>query len=84
MDNKKNLIILAVIVAVIIIGAIGGYFYLEKLKNYQQVQQITTTQTQQNPLPDFGVQTAPLQNVPDINPTTQTNPYKAVKTNPFE
>ena len=30
------------------------------------------------------VSTNPLDNKPDINPADQTNPFKNIKTNPFE
>ena len=72
--NKK---ILWAVLAVIIIAVVaGGYLYWKKSKIKP-----TTTQTS---LPDFGVQTAPLENMPETNPTAKTNPYKSVKTNPFE
>ena len=30
------------------------------------------------------LETNPLENKPDINPADQANPYKDIKTNPFE
>ena len=83
--NNKGLIIgLIILIAIVIIGVIG-YFYLEKhTKTPQQKAIENAVNATQKALPDYGNQTAPLQKMPDVNPTSKTNPYKAVKTNPFQ
>jgi len=34
--------------------------------------------------PGIGIPSNPLENVPEINPVGKTNPFKDVKTNPFD
>lgn len=90
--NKK--IIIAAIVFVLILGfGVGGFFYLKYLKkslanvgnknleNISGMDKITESATK-GVLPDL--QTNPLENKPDINPVSKTNPYKNIKINPFE
>lgn len=73
--NKK---LLWLILAIIIVAVLaGGYFYWKKYKAAKQNAQTPASL-------DFGIQTAPLENMPDVNPASKTNPYKSVKTNPFE
>ena len=90
MMNKKILII--IIAAVLSIGlVIGGYFYWQKIKakpeeralekTGEAAEQITESATK-GVLPSLG--TNPLENQPDINPAGQANPFKGIKTNPFE
>lgn len=91
--NKKTIIIILIIVVVLLIGlAVGGYFYWnnwKKAKTKTQalekagevVEQITESATQ-GVLPSIGVN--PLESKPDINPADKANPFKNIKTNPFE
>ncbi|MDO8552652.1 MAG: hypothetical protein Q7S01_03955 [bacterium] len=67
--DKKNILLAA---AVLIILAVGIAFYF-----YQpEPEEIIPTQS-------YSVE-APLENKPDINPADKANPFKSVKTNPFE
>ena len=87
--NKKKIIIIAVVL--LAIGfAVGGFFYwksktnaginaLEKIGN--TVDRITDSAAK-GTLPSL--QTNPLENKPDLNPADKANPYKDIKTNPFE
>jgi len=94
MANKTLLIIITV--AIVIGLAIVGYFYWQKTKvpeltpNTQALEQageaagkITESATQ-GTLPSLDVNKNPLEKAPDINPVGQTNPFKDIKTNPFE
>ena len=86
--NKKILII--IIVAVLIVAlSVGGYFYWSKKTSEERALEATgdaaeklTESMIKSILPSM--QTNPLENKPDINPIDQTNPFKNIKTNPFE
>ncbi|MEK7144655.1 MAG: hypothetical protein AAB794_02275 [Patescibacteria group bacterium] len=43
-----------------------------------------TDSATQGVLPSIGEASNPLTNKPDINPTSKTNPFDSVKTNPFQ
>lgn len=94
MADKKILII--VTVAVVIGLAVAGYFYWQKSKapeltpGGQALEQageaagkITESATQ-GTLPSLDVNKNPLEEAPDINPVGQSNPFRDIKTNPFE
>lgn len=88
MDKK-----LLIAVAVVLLAA--GYWYWQSTKEVltpeQEVlqgagdaaQAITDSATQ-GVLPSMDVQSNPLSDVPDVNPTAKTNPFSEMKTNPFE
>lgn len=88
--NKKNLllILLAVILTIIAGIAIIGIFYWNSSKpkegteNSEENQKIIEDATK-GILPSIE-NTNPLENKPDLNPVSKTNPYKDIKTNPFE
>lgn len=76
---KKSYLIVAasVIVLLILLGAI--YWYARSGKSEVK----TGTETpKEEVLPS--VSTNPLDNKPNINPADQSNPFKNIKTNPFE
>lgn len=88
--NKKTLII---IIAAVLIGAlaVGGYFYWNKknktpgekaLEAAGDAAEKLTESATKGVLPS--IQTNLLENKPDINPADKANPYKNIKTNPFE
>ena len=90
--TKKTIFILVAVV--LLIGlTIGGYFYWKSKKPKltpeesalekagETAEKITESATK-GVLPSIG--TNPLENKPDVNPTSQTNPFKNIKTNPFE
>lgn len=84
--KKSYLIIASAIVLVILIGACYLYLRSGKVEPESPAGTIGATPTpeivnEEVKLPDS---IAPLENKPDINPVDQTNPYKNVKTNPFE
>ncbi len=88
--NRKKLIILGIVAAVLAAGA-GSYLYYQKLKKAAQSDAIQNAgnsaedlskNASQGVLPSLG--TNPLENQPDINPASQANPFKNIKTNPFK
>lgn len=86
--NKKTLIIITAAILIVALG-IGGYFYWNKKSKIENIlnrvggalQKLTESVTK-GVLPS--IQTNPLENKPDINPADKANPYKNIKTNPFE
>lgn len=87
--NKKLLIGLAGILVVAI--AVGYWYYQKSLKEATEADAIQNAgniaedlgkNASQGVLPSLG--TNPLENQPDINPASQANPFKNVKTNPFK
>ncbi len=73
---KKSYLI-AIALLVVLLGA--SYWYLQSKKSGDEV--IIETANEEV-LPS--VSTNPLDNKPNINPADQTNPFKNIKTNPFE
>lgn len=76
----KNKTMLYIAIALIIGLALGGYYWYSKSK--EGGAEVITTTSGGNVLPS--VSTNPLENNPNINPADQTNPFKKIKTNPFE
>ena len=92
--NKKTLIILIVLIAIVLSIAlgVGSYIYWNKWKKLQagkdalekagEAAETITESATKGVLPSLG--TNPLENKPDINPADKANPFKNIKTNPFE
>lgn len=96
-DKKTFYIIIATVVIVVIFGlAVAGYFYWQKSKGpaltpeEQALKQVgeaagkITESATQGTLPSMDVGTNPLEKAPSINPADKANPFKDMKTNPFE
>ena len=89
--NKKTTLIIIVILIIIGLGA-GGYLGWKNLKKsgagtkaLQKAGEAAETLTEsalKGVLPS--IETNVLENKPDINPADKANPFKDVKTNPFE
>lgn len=92
MDSNKKLILIGVVALVIGLGA--GYFFWQKyktpeltpeeasLKKAGEAAEKITESATKGVLPS--IQTNPLENKPDVNPADKANPFKNIKTNPFE
>lgn len=78
--NKKRII---VIVLVLILLALVGYFIFWSgifSQPYEDMGSIIN----QSVLPSLGDSTNPMKNKPDLNPIDASNPFRSIKTNPFE
>lgn len=92
--NKKTFIILIVLIAIVLLIALGagGYIYWNKWKKLNaakdalektgEATETITNSATKGVLPSLG--TNPLENKPDINPADKSNPFKNIKINPFE
>lgn len=86
MNMDKNKIVAISVSAVVILGAVGGYYYWKSKQTQQSsaadiqsavdaASNITNSATQ-GVLPSIGAAANPLTNKPDINPTSKTNPFQ--------
>lgn len=75
--DRQKIITISVLVAVVV-GAALWYYYVKKAPN------TSVLDATQGVLPSIGEAANPLTNKPDINPTSKTNPFDSVKTNPFD
>ena len=82
----RNKVIISIVVAVVVLGcAIGAYYYFKNKKQSIPIEvQSAADVANQGVLPSIGEAANPLTNKPDINPTSKTNPFNSVKTNPFQ
>lgn len=89
----KNKIIAISVLVIIILAAVLGYVYMKDKKAPSTASDIqsavdaagnVTDSATQGVLPSIGEAANPLSNKPDINPTSKTNPFDSVKTNPFQ
>lgn len=76
---KKSYLIVAVSIIVLLILSGVGYWYIRSRKTEVKV----TTETPNEEVVPL-VSTNPLDNKPNVNPVDQANPFKNIKTNPFE
>jgi len=85
MNMDRNKIIAISIAVVVVLGAALGYYYVKKSKSpvVPDTRSAADAATQ-GVLPSIGEAANPLTNKPDINPTSKTNPFDSVKTNPFQ
>lgn len=82
MDMNKNQILAISVLVVVILGAAAGYYYMKKTAS--SATSDLQNAASQGVLPSIGEAANPLTNKPDINPTSKTNPFTSVKTNPFQ
>lgn len=67
---------------IVILGVVLGYYYMKKSTSPTTFE--LQTAATQGVLPSIGEASNPLTNKPDINPTSKTNPFDSVQTNPFQ
>ena len=77
--NKKIIIVVILVVVIVVAGYLFLNFKIqpEPIRNIGQI-------TNQGVLPSIGEGINPLQNKPNMNPVDASNPFRSVKTNPFE
>lgn len=88
--NKKITLIIAILI--IIVLGVSGYIYWNNLKKSRaganapkktgEATEAVIDSALQGVLPS--IETNALKNKPDINPADKANPFKNIKTNPFE
>lgn len=92
MPKNKKIIFIIIGVVVLISLAVGGYFLwnnwkkpassqTKTLDNVGETAEKITESATKGVLPS--IQTNPLENKPDVNPASKTNPYKNIIINPF-
>lgn len=79
MDIDRQKIITVSVLIAVVVGAALWYYYAKKSSTLN-IQSAAT----QGVLPSIGEAANPLTNKPDLNPTSRTNPFDSVKTNPFQ
>lgn len=87
--NKKK--ILTIVIAVLVVAAIGvGWWYYQKSHRAQRAieragdfMRNLGEKAVQGVLPSIDPKSNPMENAPDINPVSKTNPFSNIKTNPF-
>ena len=85
MDTDRKKVVAISVLAAIVLGAALGYYYVKKSKSPLAPDlQSAVDIASQGVLPSIGEAANPFTNKPDINPTSKTNPFDAVKTNPFQ
>lgn len=93
MGNKIIFLIVIVAVAAVVVG--GYVYWLQKrtsqvsspstpLESAIQGGDTIASSAVQGVLPSIGKATNPLENKPVVNPVDVSNPFKSVKTNPFQ
>lgn len=77
--NKKIITIVSIVLIVLV--AVAGYLLFNS--SSQRAEDISKI-VNQGVLPSLGDSTNPMENKPDINPVDAFNPFRDIKTNPFE
>ena len=80
--NKKE--ITATVMAIVaIIAIIIGYLIFNSNKSSQTVEDIGQI-VNKGVLPSINGDTNPMKNKPAVNPVDASNPFRSIKTNPFQ
>lgn len=92
--DKNKIIAISILVIIIVLGAVLGYVYWKDkeaapptasdIQSAVDAAGSVADSATQGVLPSIGEAANPLSNKPDINPTSKTNPFDSVKTNPFQ
>jgi len=88
--NLKIIIILAIIVILSLIGFfVWNKFYKKSpaektIEKAGETAEIITESATQGILPSLNTTANPYENVSETNPVEKANPFKNIKTNPFE
>lgn len=92
MNKKKITLIIAAII--IVIAIVVGYIYWQRsakttpqesaIKEAENAAEKITESASQGVLPDVAPIANPYEGVSKTNPAEKANPFKSIKTNPFE
>lgn len=77
--NKRVIIIIVILISILVIV----YLFLGS-KMFSGPEEDMSQIINQGVLPSLGESTDPLKNKPDINPLDASNPFRSIKTNPFQ
>ena len=88
-SSKKLVVTIVVaIIVVVLLGAAYWWFGLREVKTPEEKATESFEKSLQSAgagtLPEINPLSNPLEEVPDINAVSKTNPFKDIKTNPFE
>ena len=80
--NKKRIITIVSVILIVAVAVIGYLLLNSKMpsQSTEDIEQIVN----QGVLPSLGESTNPLKNKPNVNPVDTSNPFRSIKTNPFE
>ena len=78
---KKEVIIIVIVLVLFLI--IIGYLFLKSRTSSRSAEEMSQI-INQGVLPSLGESTNPMKNKPDVNPVDASNPFRSIKTNPFE
>ena len=78
---KKGVIIIVIVLVLFLI--IIGYLFLKSTTASRSAAEMSQI-INQGVLPSLGESTNPMKNKPDVNPVDASNPFRSIKTNPFE
>lgn len=79
---KKYIIIISALLILCLAGSVYYWYWQSKKGGTEVINKTNTEITSEEVLPSISPNL--LENKSDINPVDQTNPYKNIKTNPFE
>lgn len=94
--NDPMKIVRDIVIAIVIVGmAVAGYWYYQKsqknkdagLRTIQEASRAAdelSESASRGVLPSIDPGSNPLENAPDVNPISKTNPFADIKTNPFK
>jgi len=76
-DTKKNIVPVAVGIAVIIVLALAGFYYWRARKAVPEPSATEALEQVESAAPKVGVPTSPVEGkVPSLNPVDRANPFK--------
>lgn len=77
MNKNKEIVIAFVLVAIVVTA---GYLFWKSKKSSEEIGQTID----RGVMPSLGENGNPMENRPNVNPVDASNPFRSVKTNPFE
>lgn len=85
----KRQFLIIVILIILAVALIIGYLYWKSIqqpekKAAEPLQKSIESAASAGTLPDIAPVSNPLEKMPQLNPIEETNPFKNLKTNPFE
>ncbi len=79
-SNPKLVIIIGILIALLVIGGAGFWYWSKRKAEAPIIPSGGTVESLIEKITPLN----PLEKLPDTNPLLKTNPFKNLKTNPFE